>query len=237
MSFPFTKIAECPTRMPRDLAFRPGWRDWSEGWTTRLWFHATDVDEPFSIFCKTEEASIGFHAGHLSAALYRHADIYRHVAVEERHLQGFVLPLIIRHRNAFCMPDAYDWRIDKVTDCLLDAGLLSELEEEAILQMPDPLAVFAVLERSGYDAIIYPNMCEGSKGEESILVWRAENIRLAHAQSFEEGSPCLCPSLIPQDWELSRWRDDADDIHDWKIQLLPDNLWELLDHERLPIAA
>ena len=237
MTYAFTTVAECPGGMPPDIHLRPGWREWSDGWTTRLWFHASDADAPFAVFCKTDEASIGFHAGHRSAALYRHADIFRHEDVETRDQWGYLLPLIIRHRNAFHMPDAYDWRIDKVTDRLFEAGLLSEREEEAILQMPDPLAVFAVLERSGYDAIIYPNQCEGLKGEESILVWRAENMRLAHALRFDEGSPCLCPSLIPEDWELARWREDADDIHDWKVQLLPENLWKLLGEEQLPIAA
>lgn len=223
--YPFTRVIDCPIGMPLDIHQQPGWHDWSSGWITNLWYHASDAQKPFAIFCNSDEGSIGYHAGTHEAALHRHNEIFRMEDPRKRPWEGYLLPLIIRHRKAYRVSDLYDWRLDKLTSHLIEDGIITEFQEDQILKYCDPLGAFAALEVAGFDAILYANQCEGVKGEDSILVWRPENIRLAHAQAFHERSPLLCPSLRPSKWELTHWDNHSCDISEW-IDRLTQNQWE-----------
>lgn len=211
----FTRTYKVDPYIPEDLGYRPGWDDWSNGYLTNLWFHSTDTDEPFALFCRTEEGSIGFHAGTLSAAHDRHETVHAHEPISKRHYCGYILGLIIRYSKAFRIDDPHTWDLETLTAEFLDQGLINEAEEEFILYKRDEAAIFAVLERSGFDAILYPNMCEGVRGEESIIVWRTENIRSASAVSFIEGCPLLCPTLRPEEFEIDIWKSQARRIDDF----------------------
>lgn len=211
----FCRVGECHDIWPNDLKYRHGFQEWVAGARVDMWFHATDNDQPFSIFCKSDEGSIGFHAGTLEAALHRHRQIYRVIGQERAQNEGYILPLLIRYTKAFEMDDQYDWRLDKITGQLIERDILSEQEEDWILGRCDTQSIFGALERAGYDAILYPNECEGRKGDTSIITWRAENIKSANAASFKAGSPLLCPTLVPSEWEWRAWEENTWEIEQW----------------------
>ena len=212
--------------LPGDLARRPGWSDWSAGHETRLWHHATDVAEPFAIFCRQDEASIGFHFGTHAAARDRHAIMFRMGDPELRDLEGFMLSVVVRYRNALRLPDKHCWDLDQVTAELVSRDLLDPNSEDMILGTCDTQPVLAAIEAAGYDAILYPNETEGRDDPErdSLLVWRASQIRSVHASSFVEGCPLLCPTLVASVEEVSWWRDNERGIDEWlpRLRRLPD---------------
>lgn len=203
--------------LPDDLEDRPGWREWRGDAEVRLWHHATDVDEPFSIFARQDEGSIGFHFGTHAAACERHRIMFRMGDPAERHQDGYMLSVLVRCQRPLRVPDKYSWDMDEVASELVHRGLLEGDEEDEILESCDIHSLFAAIERAGHDAILYPNETEGCNDgrQDSILVWRAAQIRSVHASHFVSGDPRLCPSLssTPEEWQW--WTENERGIDQW----------------------
>lgn len=203
--------------LPGDLTSRPGWTEWSARHDVRLWHHATDVDAPFTIFCRQDEASIGFHFGSHPAARERHAIMHRMVDPAIRRNLGFMIPVLVRFRNPLRMHDKLCWDLDRVTSDLVAKNVIDEATEETILIAADTQALFAAIELAGHDAILYPNETEGVHDDqsESVLVWRASAIRSVHCVAFVDDDPRLCPSMTPNEEDVSWWRSNEDGIDRW----------------------
>ena len=203
--------------LPADLVDRPGWAEWSAGHDVRLWHHATDAPEPFAIFSRQDEGSFGFHFGTHAAACGRHAIMFRMGDPDLRASEGSMLSVLVRYRNALRLPDKYCWDLDQVTGDLVELGLLDPDREQAILDACDTQPVFAAIEAAGYDAVLYPNETEGRDDDnrDSLMVWRASQIRSVHAAAFIEGCPRLCPTLTPTDVEDAWWRHNEQGIDEW----------------------
>ena len=213
----FAKIGTELTELPKEISSRKGWHSWSRGYHIHLWHHATDVEEPFSIFARHDEGSIGFHFGSQAAARERHQIMFRMEAPETRREKGYMISAVVRYRRALRMADQYCWDIKRVASELATRQIIDEQQEEAILDSDDPQALFAALEACGYDAVIYSNEVEGlndQKGD-SLLIWRACQIRSVHAQAFIEKDPRLCPGLHSGIKEWQMWQENERGIDRW----------------------
>lgn len=206
--------------LPADIARRPGWREWTSGHDVRLWHHATDVDESFCIFARQDEASIGFHFGTHAAASERHRIMFRMADPDDRPGCGLMLSALVRTARPLRLRDRHCWDMDQVTSDLVEIGLIDESLEDEILGSADTQAIFAAIERGGYDAVLYANETEGCHdgGQDSIMVWRAAQIRSVHATGFEIDDPRLCPSLSPTPEEWQWWEENERGIDQWLRQ-------------------
>jgi hypothetical protein len=213
----FARYGAEATSLPPDIDRREGWSAWAEGHDVRLWHHATDVDEPFSIFARQDEGSIGFHFGTRSAARERHRIMFRMQDPLGRHHGGYMLAVLVRHSRALRLPDKHAWDMDQVTSELVARGLIGEEQEEEILDSCDVQALFGAVEVTGYDAILYPNETEGlhDGSSDSVLVWRACQIKSVHAASFSADDPRLCPSLSPTPEEWQWWEENERGLDEW----------------------
>jgi hypothetical protein len=213
----FAAYGEETLSLPPDLARRPGWREWSSGHDVRLWHHATDVQKPFCIFARQDEASIGFHFGTHAAASERHRIMFRMADPEDRSSQGLMLAALVRTARPLRLRDRHCWDMDQVTSDLMELGLIDVETEDEILGSADTQAIFAAIERGGYDAVLYANETEGCHDgrQDSIMVWRAAQIRSVHARSFEIDDPRLCPSLSPTPEEWQWWEENERGIDQW----------------------
>jgi len=99
----------------------------------------------------------------------------------------------------------------------MDLGLIDGETEDEILASADTQAIFAAIERGGYDAVLYANETEGCHDgrQDSIMVWRAAQIRSVHATAFEIDDPRLCPSLSPTPEEWQWWEENERGIDQW----------------------
>lgn len=174
-----------------------------------VWYHGTDWLEPFNVFSRWDEASIGFHFGTREVANYRVADMFRMGPPGEA--EATVIPVICRARNPLRLPDLYCWGQQEIASALFEAGVLrSEEEWDHVVDSCSEEAIFAALEEAGYDAVVYGNECEHKEEvTDSILVWRAELLRSPFARSFDPDDPRLLPDHpTPADeGDLAMWRD------------------------------
>lgn len=177
----------------------------NENGMPRLWLHGTNIYEPFNIFTKWDEFSIGFHFGGPEAANARVENIYGEILGEE--LEGVIIPVVCRAANPLRIPDLYTWKQSSIASALYDAGVISDVEADYLEESSSCEMVFAMLEEAGYDSLIYENMCEHkAKPTDSLLIWRAELLKSPYAASFDKADPRLLPQLpTPQD-DIENWR-------------------------------
>lgn len=184
----------------------------------RLWHHATDTESPFTIFCRQDEASIGFHFGSHPAARERHAIMHRMEDPTIRPTLGFMVSTLVRLRSPLRMRDKFCWDLDQVTSELVAQDVIDGATEETILDAADTQALFAAIELAGHDGILYANETEGVHDgrSDSVLVWRASSIRSVHCACFDLDDPRLCPTMARSDDDVLWWRRNEDDIERWK---------------------
>jgi len=199
---------------PRTL--KPGYTQWiseaffkDENGEPRIWYHGTDV-EPFNIFTRWEEASIGFHFGCEETA----ADRLRMILEVADKEQGAIIPVICRASRPLRLRDQFMWGQHSVAHALFSVGVLNSQDEiDFIVESGRDSMIFAALEDAGYDAIIYKNECEGpGKNQDSLLVWRAELLKSPDAASFDFDDPRLLPQKPAPKADYRRWEVLSDEI-------------------------
>jgi len=173
-----------------------------------VFFHVTDAEEPFNVFCMSDDCSIGSHFGTLHAAEERRQIIWRMVAPDER--EGFLIPVVARAANPLVLPDCLDWEFERVCDALLDDGVIDEAEADWLRERWDTAAIFAVLEAKGHDAVLYCNEHEGASRDGSddnlsLMVWRAEQAKSPWSRRFDRADPRLCSQAAAGAAEERAW--------------------------------
>lgn len=162
----------------------------TEGPSPRLWLHGTDVDTPFNVFCRWEDFSVGYHFGGPEAANARLEAISDAGAAT-----GSIVPVYCRATRPLRLPDLYTWEQDAVVAALAEAGVLADGDEEDFVYgEASAESLFAALEESGYDCVVYANRCEHKEREtDSLCVWRPELLKSPFASAFERDDPRLLP--------------------------------------------
>jgi hypothetical protein len=223
------------SRLLADLPDDSGFAAWNAGnalgrFGGPIFFHITDIDEPFNVFCKSDSCSIGSHFGTLYAAEDRRQIIYRMVAPEER--EGFLIPVVISAKNPLAIPDCQDWHFDRICETLVEGGDIDQDEADWVLDQDDAeAALYALLEAKGYDALVYSNEHEGvnflpgriaafPEGEAnfSILVWRPEQVKSPFSARFNPDDPRLMSQT-----EMSREEEEAWLTMDDRIQIMSED--------------
>jgi hypothetical protein len=165
------------------------------------WFHGTDVEVPFNIFAYCEEASLGFHFGTSSAANDRLAQIFRMTNEPE----GSIIPVYCRAERPLMLNDLFTWDQWDVVSALRDCDLITDEEAEFIADSASAEMLYAAIEEAGYDCVLYTNVCESrNEGGESLMVWRAAQIKGMCSASFDLADPRILSQLPVSDEEL-RW--------------------------------
>lgn len=183
-----------------------------------LWFHGTDVHDPFNIFAECGETSIGFHFGDVSAANYRINDIYRMGPPEEN--EGLIIPVMCRAESPLRLPDLYTWGFREIIGSMLDLGIISETDADFIEETSSDETLFAAIEMAGYDCIVYSNVCENKADpKDSLIVWRAELLKSPFASSFDRADPRLLPQNETSERDYEMWRRLARTIESEKAEL------------------
>lgn len=185
--------------------------DWIEGSAfvgedgrPTMFFHGTDIHDPFNIFTRFEDHSLGFHFGSMEAANDRISQIFRMAPPDEN--EGLIIPVYCRARNPLRLEDQYTWEQDAVVAALAEAGVLSEEEEEFVADSASAEMIFAAVEAAGYDCIVYRNRCEAeNEAHDSILVWRAELLKSPYSLSFDMNDPRLLPQNETSEFDTYEW--------------------------------
>lgn len=183
-----------------------------------MFFHGTDVHDPFNVFTRFEDQSLGFHFGSVEAANDRLDQIFRMAPPDEN--EGIVIPVHCRARNPLRMDDLYTWGQGSVVRALVEAGVAGEDEEEFLEDSACAEMLFAALEEAGYDCIVYRNLCEAeTNAHDSILVWRAELLKSPYSQDFALDDPRLLSQNETAESDLSDWGYVADCIERCRVEL------------------
>lgn len=205
---------------------RPGYTQWiseaffkDENSEPCVWHHGTDA-EPFNVFTRWEDASIGFHFGSRNTASERLRMISN---ATEQIDGGTIIPVLCRAARPLRLCDHHTWSQDNIARSLFSAGVLKTEEEvDFVIDSCRDTMIFAALEAAGYDAIIYTNETEG-EDQDSILIWRAELLKSPDAVSFDLDDPRLYPQKTAPDPDLKRWEvlsdeiaTDADDLYSFR---------------------
>lgn len=125
--------------------------------------------------------------------------------------------MLVRFKKALRLQDMHCWDMDQVTSALIEQRIIDGAQEDEILASCDTQALFAAIEAAGYDAVLYQNETEGrlDAHSDSLLVWRARQIKSVHASSFLEGDPRLCPTLPIGADEKHWWEGNERDLETW----------------------
>jgi len=185
----------------------------SDGGRPTVLFHGTDLHEPFNIFTHWEgEASVGFHFGTREVANSRIDEIFRMAPPDER--AGVIIPVICRAGNPLYLHDLYTWQQDDFANALHDAGVLAtEQEVEWAIETYSEARLFAAMEEAGFDCLVYGNVCEHkTEVTDSVMIWRAEQLKSPFAASFDPADPRLLPQNETPAQDYDRWRELAEDI-------------------------
>lgn len=146
-------------------------------------FHATNAEEDFDIFDRTED--IGFHFGTLETANRRAEDI----KTAGGNLR--LVPAYLSLQNPLRVNDLRDWCAKNVLNEFERLGLLT-LEDEA-KWFPDSVGreeVRDFLASKGYDGLVYENEVEG--GGDSYVALRPQQIKSAiAADEFDPKYPSI----------------------------------------------
>lgn len=197
------------------------WADGSafvENGTPKLWFHGTDLHDPFNIFAYCGEGSLGFHFGDQKAANNRIDEIFRMMHTEEN--EGIIIPVICRATNPLVLSDLYTWGQHDVASALADAGVIDDEEIDFVADLATEAALFAAIELASYDCIVYRNLCENKdEPTQSLLIWRAELLKSPYAASFEKDDPRLLPQNHTLDSDYQSWKQLASDIENEKVEI------------------
>jgi len=181
-----------------------------------IWCHGTEA-EPFNIFAMVEDGSMGFHFGSRGAALER-------LDGTDAGEDARVVEVFCRARKPLRLRDHFTWTMCSVVGELEDLGVLKGDEGDAIYEACDDAMLFAVLERAGYDCIIYEN--ETERHGDSLLIWRPELIKAVDAGGFDREDPRIWPQRETDegDWILHRNRvADLERAHQ-ELEALPRTL-------------
>src|SRR5690606_15701198 len=111
------------------------------------------------------------------------------------------------------------WSLSRIADELLDLGIITAPVYDYILERDNDSYIFAALEIAGVDAIIYSNETEGQHQEDSLLIWRAEQVKSVFADSFSLGDPALCPQAPSLRADTESWLSLNCQIEDAKSDL------------------
>ncbi len=162
------------------------------------WFHGTDIEDPFNVFARCDEASLGFHFGTADAANDRLKQI------ECLADGGSVIPVYCRATNPLALNDLYTWSQWDVASALWEAGILTEDEAEFVADSASAEMIYAAIEEAGYDCVLYGNLCEArDAGQKSLMVWRASLIKGVHSELFDKDDPRILSQLPASDEEMS----------------------------------
>jgi hypothetical protein len=140
-----------------------------------LAYHATLADD-FDRFEFTED--IGFHFGTREAANKRFADITAHV--DEDEVQGARILICSLHvSNPLRLDDCHTWGSVNTIFALRSAGALSDAEQAELVDggYLDAEMFRDIVEKAGYDCVVYANETEG--GGDSYIILRPEHICFA----------------------------------------------------------
>jgi hypothetical protein len=183
-----------------------------------IFFHGTDVAEPFNVFARSEDHSLGFHFGSMEAANDRLDQIYRMAPADEN--EGLVIPVYCRASNPLRLADQYTWEQVPVVCALVAAGIVSDDEADFIIDTASAEMIFAVIEEAGFDCIVYRNQCEAvSAGHDSLLVWRAELLKSPYSLRFDRNDPSLLSQNETNPDDIAQWEWLADSIETCKGEL------------------
>ena len=184
-----------------------------------VFYHGTDITDPFNVFCRADEASIGFHFGCAEVANDRIRIIHR---MDKGHARlGQIIPVVCRARAPLQLRDHFMWDQDSVASELAELGLLNDEQVDAIVDACDEAYLFAAIEMAGFDCVIYANECEyKDESTISLLIWRAELIKSPFAISFDSADPRLMPQLKTDEADLRAWRAMSERIEDAKAELV-----------------
>jgi hypothetical protein len=186
-----------------------------------VWLHGHEPDVSFNIFTDWGEASIGFHGGGIIAATKRIEQINGGLSADES-MSGTLIPVLVRAEKPLRMNDHHTWSLRAMADELVDLGVIDEDEYDLVVDSCDCSHIFAAIERAGYDAVIYRNLteCTGVKGcEDSLFVWRAEQIKSPFSISFDRSDPRLQSQCLASSKDLTHWNDLGSAIDAIKAEL------------------
>lgn len=147
-----------------------------------LWYHATDAEEDFTEFARTED--IGFHFGSLQQA--------NTAAARTQEGSERIIPVYLVMRSPLRLPDLHTWSPSSVVQTLRRLGVLSdEVADEALMDVVGLEQVRDWLDAAGYDSIVYRNETEGDG--DSVIVFRPEQIKSALGNDglFDAASPSM----------------------------------------------
>lgn len=162
-----------------------------------VFYHGTDIDLPFNVFCQCGEGSIGFHFGSADTADTRLRQIREGEADYDDGMS--IIPVICRSTNPLRLNDLLCWGTREVIDALVDADVMTASEAETLLNDDDCdlETIYAYIEEAGYDAVVYCNWTEGGTGD-SLIAWRPEMLKSPFSYDFAANDPRLL-SQLPTD--------------------------------------
>lgn len=188
-----------------------------EDGTPMTFFHGTDITEPFNVFTRFEDQSLGFHFGSSEAANDRLRQIFR-MAPDEN--DGVVIPVFCRAVRPLRLDDQYTWGQSAVISALVDAGVASEDDADFLYEGGSAEMLFAAMEEAGFDCIVYRNLCEAeADAHDSILVWRSELLKSPYSLEFERNDPRLLSQNETAEADLYEWECIAETIDACREQL------------------
>jgi hypothetical protein len=199
---------------------RPGFSEWIEGsafvnpdGSPLVFYHGTDTGSYFNIFARTEDSSIGFHFGDLDAAHCRVANITSGDAWN----YGAIIPVVCNASKPLRLTDHFVWDVADILVELHDLGVVDDIQHDLILDSCSEYAVFAAIELAGYDCVIYSNETEhGGRPTDSLLIWRAEQVKGVYASRFDRGCPGLVPGIEHDPDDLECWTSVREELDHFK---------------------
>ena len=205
---------------------RPGFSEWIEGsafvdgeGVPIVMYHGTDTGSDFNIFALTNEASIGFHFGDYQAAQKRIDTIS--ILEEDPGYWGAVVPVVCNARNPLRLTDHFTWELGNVCNELYDLGVVDDDQRDYVLESCSEYALFAAVELAGYDCIVYLNQTEHDGAPaDSLLVWRAEQLKSPYSARFDRGVPGLVSGIPHDPNDFKCWESIKEELDSHKEALL-----------------
>lgn len=189
-----------------------------------VFYHGTDIDLPFNVFCQCGEGSIGFHFGSADTADTRLRQIRQGDLDYDDGMS--VIPVICRSTNPLRLSDLLCWGTREVINALVDADVMTVPEAEALLDDDDCdlETIYAYIEEAGHDSVVYRNWTEGGTGD-SLITWRPELLKSPFSCDFDRNDPRLLSQAAtdPQDLRRSVAMNEAIDMERQRIR---DARWE-----------
>lgn len=202
---------------------REGFQKWIEGshfvnddGVPSVFFHGTDVENPFNIFAYCDEASLGFHFGTAAAA----SDRLVQTACSGDEVCGLIIPVHCRAQRPLVLDDLFTWSQWETVGALVDAGVITEDETDYVVESMSGEMIYAAVEEAGYDCVLYTNTCEAKDdGEHSLMIWRASLVKGIHSATFDPSDPRIMSQLAVSDDEAIWYEEREREIDACRSQL------------------